>query len=347
MKIPEIKLTMLGATGSGKTTLMHGMYAMLASGVHGYHLFTQDPDDHLDLMEAWGTLLQHGELPPPTPEKPTSYEMVFNYGLEALLHLDFVDFRGGAGTESGRKAGAHEDIGMLRARLAESNSIYLVLDGRHVGDWVKNGCPPMQAVGPMSIAVIGRAILDLFQRSRDEGRPRPSLVVIITKSDVLAETSGLSRQDAMRMMIKNMRDLVPFAYYDGVTAMICPVQLGEFGLDAGTAVDRSKVKPIFVHKPLIFSLMHYLTEQIAFDQQNLEGLRAGQAQARKELEELNTGFRRHFRGDRIRRKSGEIDFADDEISGLRKDLGTAQQRAAQLMGELDRLPIIRDGEEVK
>lgn len=351
MRIPEIKLTMLGAPGSGKTTLMHGMYAMLASGVHGYHLFTQDPDDHIDLMQAWRNLYDVGELPDATSTEPKQYEMAFNHGLEPLLHLDFVDFRGGAGIESGRRADAPMDITMLKSRLEESSSIYLVLDGHHVGDWIRRGCPAVtQTAGPMEMGIFTRNIVALLQRCRGEGRPRPSLVVIITKCDVLEEVSGRPHRDAMRVLKEreHMEKLVPFAFYDGVTAMICPVQLGRFGANAGQTVDHTKVSPIYVHKPLVFSLTHYLTEQIAIDKGRLSELRDGHAAAQRELDELRRGFGAgFFRGGRISTKSDEIDFTEERMDSLQKELGTARERAEQLMGELDGLPIFRDGEEVK
>lgn len=345
MDVPKIKLTMLGAAGSGKTTLMYGMYAILASGLHGYHLYTVDPDDHIDLMEAWEQLYEHGRLPVPTSTDPVSYQMTFNYGLETLLHLDFVDFRGGAGTESGRKADAPEDIRMLRERLAESDSIYLVLDGRYVGEWLAEGCPAMQLAGPMKIQVLGRYITEQFQRRREAGLPSPSLVLVISKSDVLAEVSGLSGKEARDKMLQNMQNLVPFAYQPGVTALICPVQLGRFGLNPGLQVDHRKVQPTYVHKPLIFSLMHYLQEQMAVYEHGLSGLRSQHSAALRELDDLREGFMSIFRGGRIREKSNEIDWTRDQISDLQKDLGTARQRAGQLMDQLVGLPIIKDGKE--
>ncbi|MFC5750849.1 TRAFAC clade GTPase domain-containing protein [Actinomadura rugatobispora] len=344
MRTPEIKLTILGATGSGKTTLMLGMYAMLATGVHGYHLFTRDPDDHIDLTRRWDTLYTRGELPPPTDEVPTAYQMIFNHGLETMLHLDFVDFRGGAGTASTRDADTAADIPTLRERLAESNSIYLVLDGHHVGDWIREECAGMQVTGAMGLSIFTQTIMRLFQQFKEEGRARPSLVVIVTKCDVLEERSGMPRQDALRVMVKNLKKLVPFAYYPGVTAMICPVQLGRFGVEPGGTVKPGQVDPIFVHKPLIFSLMHYLTEQAAFDRRDLKEVESRRADARTELEQLRSGFGAgFFRGGEIRRKSGEIEFAAQRAADLQKELDTAQQRAAQLMGELDGLPIIKDG----
>src|SRR5262245_58426977 len=101
MSIPEIKLTMLGVSGCGKTTLLHGMYAMLSAGVSGYLTYTHDPDVGNDLDAAWGALADRGVMPEPTSDQPAEYDFVFTNGIEPLVRINCVDFRGGAMTGRG------------------------------------------------------------------------------------------------------------------------------------------------------------------------------------------------------------------------------------------------------
>src|SRR5216683_6066403 len=134
MSIPKITLTMLGASGSGKTLFLHGMYATLSAGIAGFFMYTRDPDDDLDMMDVWRMLCKKGELPPATPvDEPNRYDFVFKRGFESLLGFDCVDFRGGV---TDGKAGSAADVDEIRKRLLETDSIYLVLDGGHVAEWI-------------------------------------------------------------------------------------------------------------------------------------------------------------------------------------------------------------------
>jgi hypothetical protein len=342
--IPKITLTMLGVQHCGKTALLHGMYAVLSAGVRGYFLYTEDPDDDITLSEAWELLREEGQFPPPTDEVPIRYDFVFKYGLEPLMRVNFVDFRGGAMVARANAPDSPEDVAELRARLKESDSIYLVLDGNHVGEWIKQGCPSY-AGSKMKVAQLSRYINDAVTDRIQAGRPTPSVVVIISKADVLPEITGLSKGKAFDTALENLQNLVPVVFLEGVTAMLCPVQLGNFGVGAGDEVDPAAMDPRFLHKPLIFSLMHYLTEQIRFERHHLVEANAEKTAAEMELAQLRSGFMANwFRRSAIENAAARIDESMSRSESLSRSLSTAQERAEQLMRELEELPIIKDGE---
>src|SRR5271157_1839611 len=134
MATPELKLTMLGTTGSGKTMFLLGMYDTLSTGLHGYFLFTEDPDQGVDLNEAWEKLTEGGELPPATAVNQSKhYRFAFNHGFTPLVTIEWMDYRGGAITAS---TSSNADVSELQKQLQESDSIYIVLDGGKLANWL-------------------------------------------------------------------------------------------------------------------------------------------------------------------------------------------------------------------
>src|SRR5262249_54193366 len=124
----------LGTTGSGKSTYLLGMYAVMSAGLQDYFLYAEDADQDLDLSDAWDLLCDTGELPPANNvDEYREFSFVFKQGVTPLLGIDWMDYRGGAVSARGDSA---EDVGMLRARLEQSDSVYLVVDGEQLGNWL-------------------------------------------------------------------------------------------------------------------------------------------------------------------------------------------------------------------
>jgi hypothetical protein len=351
MSIPKITLTMLGANASGKTAFLLGMYMTLHRGIGGYGIITKDRDDHYDLRKAWATLNTQGEFPPPNGVDPIEHNFIFRYGFDPLLDLDVLDFRGNAGLESARGASASADVTQLRARLRKSDSVYIALDSEAVGQWIRRGCKEETTPWAEDIAEFGSYVSEAAQAQRKDGRPGISLVVLLTKADRLPDITGLSKGDASVKATDNLENLLEVAFYPGVTTLVCPIQLGNLGpapTKPGQAhrIDPSRMDPRFLHKPVIFSLMHYLSEQVVIDSVRLERAEADQAAAREEVERLQNaylGFGSWFNSKQIRDVGGQIDEGMRGAREINAGLASARERADQLMSELNGLPIIKDG----
>ncbi|MFE6871511.1 hypothetical protein ACFVFS_33790 [Kitasatospora sp. NPDC057692] len=346
MTVPTLTLTLLGASGSGKTAYLHGMYNRLSSGVQGYYLYTTDPDLDLDLAEDWARLRRTGTMPKATSEEPISYEFVFRRGMRDLMTIDCVDFRGNAALD---RRGAAADVAQLEERLMRSDSIILALDSEHVAEWIKHGAPGNldRDDDPMEISRFSRAISRVFSSRLAEGDPVPGVTVLLTKADLLAERTGLRAAEALQMAGRNFPNLVPVLAGDdaeGVTVALCAVQLGNFGAAAQATVDASRIAPKNLHLPIIFSLRHYLSEGIVRNRQEMDRLAGGLDASRGELAALSQGlFGGFFKGAQKTSARQEIDRLLASSSATSADLARAQERCQELDAELRGVAIYRDG----
>jgi hypothetical protein len=355
-RVPKITMTMLGATGCGKTTYLLGMYAVLSSGVNGYFLLADDPDADLDLAEAWEELCENGTLPEATSTEPVSHGFVFKHGMKTLLEIDCQDFRGGAGNERPRTRGpaagatptadAEDDVTLLRRRLDVSDTVVLALDGQHVARWIADGAPAGldRAHDPMRIARLSMAISRVMEDRFTSGRPTPAIVVLVTKADQLDRLSGRSTRDALDVIMRNLFNLVPVLASEGATVMLCPVQIGRFDGPDATSVRPDQISPKNLHKPITFSLMHYLTEIIPRREADAAGLDRLLDEQNQELAAMRGKFLGGwFNRDRISRTESARDESRSALGAAQSEIAAARKWAEQTAEDLRSSPIYRSG----
>lgn len=348
--VPNITLTVLGADGSGKTLFMHGMYAAMSAGVANYFLYTEDPDDDLDLMDAWDELCRNGQLPPATiAEMQKSYDFVLKHGFDTLLTIGCIDFRGGVLAAKRTQA---DDAREIHERLLETDTVYMVLDGRHLGNWIATikDLPEGQSVtldrgsDMMRIAKMSMLLDQAVTARRERGQLAPSVVVLITKADLIPELSGLEWKKARAIAMRHLHHIMPKIFQPGITALVCPVQVGRFGLEQYTKVDPSEVDPVGVHVPFIFSLWYYLTETIQYRQNEMDDYRASQDAAASKLQELQGKFSaKLFQRGEMRRMRDELDDISGRLSDLGVQIRTDESMIAMLIEQLSSFPIVKDG----
>jgi hypothetical protein len=342
MATPALKLTMLGATNSGKTTFMLGMYNTLAEGIHGYFMFTQDPDQDLDLRDEWEALLGSGTLPAATTVQASRYYgFVFNHGFTPLVSIDWMDYRGGAVGD--RKDAA--DVPVLQQRLADSDSIYLVLDGQKLAPWLDGAAPLTAVKGALGVGRVSTLVQRAVTDRLDRGLPVPSFAVVITKADLLRGPGRTLRAALDRVVDEALKDLAPIAFNPDITALVCPVKVGNFGArqNGSTPVNIADIDPVGLHRPTIFSLMHYLTEGMGAREAEQARHAESRSAAEQQFLELNQGFMSFFRGNRIAAAQQRVKDLDDALERGRQEYGANQSLIERLMQELAGHPMIKNG----
>lgn len=341
MATPKLKLTMLGTTGSGKTTFLLGMYNTMSMGVQGYFLYTEDPDEGLDLGDAWDQLVEEGQLPPPTAEDQSKHhQFVFNHGFNTLVTVEWLDYRGGAMTG---RANSASDVAQLRQQLGASDSIYIAFDGGKLTPWLDGKASITSVQKELKIREMTQLVQHAIQDRKSNNLPLPSIAVVITKADLLAGP-GREVGDALNTVIDNLKNLVEAAYVEGVTTLLCPVQVGNFGSATPLKVDVADIDPMGLHRPMIFSLMHYLSEGLGARQAQLASQRASQSAVDQQITALNQGFLAYFRGRRIARLQDVSTSYARAIEDEQQQYQVDQSLISRLAAELEGHPIIRNGE---
>jgi hypothetical protein len=337
---PDLTLTMLGTTKSGKSTFLLGMYDTLSTGLHGYFTYTEDPDQGVDLRDAWDLLIDQGELPKPNDvDQSKYYRFRFCRGFKPLVTIDWMDYRGGA-LDDRSDSGA--DVSELRERLTRSDSIYLVMDGGSLAEWLDNPSARTVVQRKLKVQAMSSRVLEAVSARQEQELPAPSLAVVITKSDLL-RGPGRTVGEALAQVVEGLPKLLPVVWSEGVTALVCPVKVGDFGSSSTGVVDVSTIDPVSLHRPMVFSLMHYLAEGLGAREARVAEAAASRSEVEEQLVELNRGFLAIFRGRRASRMRDLADTYANTIDGERRQAQSDRTLIEQLGEELTGHPMIRDG----
>lgn len=301
----DMKITMLGASGAGKTCFMVGMYAVMREGVRGF-TFTADPDLDLELSRRWEQLLEvegADRWPAPNDNKPILYPFNFEYGFGKLAGFEWLDYRGGALDDRGTAA----DVQALKSHLKESSSVFLCVSGEHLIASAANRQSLVR--GKARVSRMNQYLSELARERVD----RPSVSIVITKYDRCAERDRKQVIAEIREMFNPL-----FAPESGWLVMICPVSLG---MDLAEDLDGGSIDPTNIHLPVTFSVYSSFMRQV-------EQLRGSQRTKQEELAALNGGWWSRLvnqgqiqsRHDVIRQSESQLARIEQSMKLLTRDL---------------------------
>ncbi|MBW4505684.1 MAG: hypothetical protein KME64_04125 [Scytonematopsis contorta HA4267-MV1] len=312
----NIKITMLGTTGAGKTCFMVGMYAVMQLGVHGFTLSAQDMDDDIDLTDNWERLTEGGEGRFPAATSDT-YNFCFNfcYGFKKLMGFEWLDYRGGAL----RDKASQSDVQTLQKTLNQSSCVFMCISGEHLANKIENSS---EALNLAKKTRADRMNFFLNQLHEEQG-PVP-VVIAITKYDLCMHR----KRDDIKEDIKKLFNPL-FTEDGGWLVAICPVSLGK-----GLAGDKNtgNIEPINLHLPLAFAI---------YVQLSLQFLQLGDYE--KQESEKMTVLRNKFLGSWW--YNNEIKEAEKRLSEIKAYGNDLQVKMNFLTRELGRIPVYFNGQE--
>ncbi|MFN0281223.1 MAG: TRAFAC clade GTPase domain-containing protein [Kineosporiaceae bacterium] len=252
---PTMQVTMLGGSGSGKTTYLIGMYAHLSAGLANFFLHADDRGVDLDLSAAWSGMIEDGLLPQPTTEENgyRTFDFTFRYGLDPLLRLNWVDYRGGALRD---RAADKQDVSQLLARLSESDSLYVTLDGGLLADVLAER-PMAERQLRDTIGRYSRTIGEIRDERNKRNLVMPSVVVLVTKADLLRPLLPGTPEQRRERLRSWAVDLLGQVFSQGWDSAVCLASIGAIGRPSTSHVNPEDVNPVGVHKPMVFSLYSY------------------------------------------------------------------------------------------
>lgn len=240
-----IKITMLGGIKAGKTCFMLGMYSVMQNGVRGFTFTTIDPDQDLDLGDAWARLLDGGaeRWPPPNDDNARSYEFDFNYAFQRIMGFEWLDYRGGA-----LRDGADvEDVVELKGHLHDSSAVFLCVSGEYLAEG-------KDLTYISHKARTSRMHLFLTELLRTGASP-PAVVIVLTQYDRCRHLSDEEITETIKKLFNPL-----FVANGGWLVTIVPVSLGK-----GLAEDSSgaEIEPKNIHLPVSFAIYQACKQVLA------------------------------------------------------------------------------------
>lgn len=329
---------MLGGTGTGKTTYLIGMYAELSAGIDNYFM-SADHDTDIDLARAWDALVDDGILPRATNESK-AYEFTFRYGFDPLLMLDWVDYRGGAMSETTDSPGT----AALITRLGESDSLYLTLDGALLASVLAGearGEQRLRSVVGRYSAILGR----VGDERRENDLVPPSVVVLVTKGDLMRDRLAGTGEERQARITRWAVDLFGQVFRPDWDSAVCVVSLGRLGESVESRIDPRRVEPAGIHKPMIFSLYSFYRRAARAFEAEAARVRGIHGRGLSELEQMRSRVMTRFLGHQKVSELGQaVEQASQYVYEMESLAHECLSRTSVLEGELLDVPTFIDGQ---
>jgi GTPase SAR1 family protein len=245
MILKDIKITMLGTSGAGKTSYLLGMYAVMQTGVQGFTISARDMDIDLDLTEKWEKLINvQGEDRWPTPNAGAmeNYNFDFSYGFRPIMGFEWMDYRGLALSDRS----GEQDVQQLSNYLTDSDCLFLCVSGEHLGDQITP-----TTVREIKSDRMNQFIQQVISKQKQPSPERPFPVVIaITKYDLCFHREKQAVIEDIKRLFQAL-----FTPNSGWLVMICPVSLGK---ELCQDPEHGNIVPVNVHLPIVFSIYSQL-----------------------------------------------------------------------------------------
>ncbi len=260
MQLPIFKVTMLGDSGVGKTVFMSSMYAKLRHGQHGIAIRAISNDVDLELEQNIAEVYTLKNWPPGTDVNEKRYEFELLLRGKAVARIDWVDYRGGALSESETKEGGST----LIKRLRESHSIIWMIDMSRLSSGTAS------SFSARLTTKVGR-MAQLCRQAATGKNDLRSILFVRTKSDEVLDASG--KPDWGEACDQLLRHLGSDNFGDIPCAAAIPVSsVGRLGGDKAPVGD----DPYNVEWPLLLSLAFML-------EIDLKGLTQAAEQAHQQI----------------------------------------------------------------
>ncbi|MEM8777601.1 MAG: hypothetical protein AAGF26_01755 [Cyanobacteria bacterium P01_G01_bin.49] len=319
--IDDIKITMLGTTGAGKTCYLLGMYSVMQTGVNGFTLSAKDMDVDLDLNDLWEKLVDtQGEdrWPPPNAAEVKDYDFDFSYGFQHIMSYKWVDYRGRAMSDRSTEG----DVQRLMEHFENSSCLFLCISGEYLKDQIT----------PDTIRKLqSHRMTGFLQKISNQIKPTPNrpfpVAIVITKYDLCSERKT---QEIIEEIKQNLYPAL-FTPNSGWLVMICPVSLGK---DLSSDLDSGNISPENVHLPVVFAIYSKLREHGLM----LKGEQISSQGSLKSLENTNF-FMKWLHSSEIKDQKDKLYKLGTEIQKIEKDMILLAQ-------ELQKVPVFLNGKEV-
>ena len=232
----DLRVTMLGNIGSGKTSYLLGLYDLMQLGLQGFSLSAKDDlDIDIEMACLWEQLCRiqsEDRWPTLDAQGIRRYSFNFNYGLRPLLEFELLDYSGGS------MSNLPTDI--------FSSCFFLFIPGENFRDDMDNNQLRLLS-RQAGVHFMHRHLAD-FARSKNhqDETPLPVAIIISKYDQCYKHVSKEKLVDSIKKMFQTM-----FLPNSNWLVTIIPISLGKnFSDDRNGA----SIHPVNLHLPIIFAL---------------------------------------------------------------------------------------------
>lgn len=317
----KLGITMIGASGTGKTCYLYAMADAMQIGSCNF-TFTATPYKvSLELQLAWDGLLD-GKWPKGSVES-AEYEFVCSYALRKLATFSWYDYRGGILTNPDDAS----EQAALFGRMDESRCLIACISAEAIHGILNNDLKSRR---------IFSVYMGIIQKYRiDTGNTVP-IVFAITKADLLEP--GEFNKGVELIRTKFMTALFAEDREGGWYVAFVPVSLGT-GLSKGPNEEvLGTIEPANVHIPVLIAVECAIAELLAEKEIRLSDVNSAlhRRQEEKDRNGRRGWFDKFWNGDQSEEIESAIGYlASDksdlryEIAGLKDDLNKLRQEIGQ------------------
>jgi GTPase SAR1 family protein len=318
MEYQNIKITMLGYTGTGKTCYMIGMYAFMKLGINGFTLSEQDLDRDLNLTEMWEFLIDKRTWPKGSTQN-INYIFDFNYAFQPIMGFEWLDYRGAALSDSCSK----EEVQKLIEQIKQSDCLFLCISAEDLQLTSKMKRARAIKADRMNVLIseIGKAV------KPTANKPFP-VSFVITKFDQYPKSND------PQQVIEAIKEIFPtFWTSPGWIVSVCPVSLGK---ELGENFEEGEIDPVNVHIPVSFAIYCKLYTQKIQEKIRLQELKNKTGQLNDQLVNLKSKnvFVRIWKGDEIDSTSSSIEKTAEELEKANQGLDETTKKLNLLSDEM-------------
>ena len=318
MKYENIKITMLGYSGTGKTSYMISMYSFMKLGVNGFTFSEQDLDRDLELTEMWEALIDDRKWPDPNPSNVKEYTFDFSYAFQPIMGFEWFDYRGGALLDRS----SNEDVQELTKRVKQSDCLFLCISADDL--MLETKMKRARAIRADRMNLLIRQIGEAVKPTAKKPFP---VAFVITKFDLYPNSDPEPVVDAIKELFPT------FWNTHGWVVSICPVSLGK---ELGQDFNKGEIDPVNVHIPVGFAIYCKLYKekiQQKIIQQNLKNKENELSQKLEELNKKNFFFK-WLESDEIDATNYHLERGREKIEVVTQELDETNQKLNLLTQEM-------------
>ena len=320
------QFTILGMSGSGKTSYLLGVYKKMSAGIKGFS-FSTDDDTDVVLRTRFERMSSNDlgiDRFPLGTDQVDIYKFTLEYTLDPIMDFNWIDYPGDALNE--KKSGDIDTYNNLSSYILNSQVLFICVDGSLLGG-TENNNDKIEILQDNCSSSMNL----FFSRYLKENNYLPPIAIIITKADLC--DNSCTNDNYEKIIREAFNPLFAKNSKSHRFVSIIPVSLGR---DISINNYTGKISPKRVEIPIYMAIWFTLKlslNNIKNEQINLS-FNISEAEQKKSFEKNKFFF---FRSEsKIKSLESNIKFYAEELRKIRANIEKSKDDLKRLLEVLNK-----------